>query len=60
MSNLNHRLYVAAAAVLEALPTQLGWTGPSAAALATAVENLAHEVELLLQALWSFGDVDVS
>jgi NhaP-type Na+/H+ or K+/H+ antiporter len=60
MSNLNQRLSIAAVAVLEALPNQLGFSGPSAVALAGAIENMAHEVEQLLQAVWGFGDLDPS
>ena len=60
MSNLNQRLSVAAAAVLEALPRQLGYSGPSALALAAAIETLAHDVEQLIQAIWGLSDHDLS
>jgi hypothetical protein len=56
MSDLNQRLSIAASAVLEALPNHLEYAGQSALALAAAIENLATDVEQLIQAIWGLGD----
>lgn len=56
MSELTSKLSLAATAVLEALPNQFDFDGPSARALAESVSQLANEVELLIQAIWGFDD----
>jgi hypothetical protein len=50
------RLSVAARAVLEALPEQMHFQGPTSLALANQVQLLADQVEQVLVAIWSIND----
>lgn len=56
MSAIGKQLSIAASAVLEAIPNQFEFQGPSAVALTEAIRTLATEVELLVNAVWGFDD----